>query len=69
MNFEQRKRFVAQQPALRKAISYSTHYQNEQANKKSEPPKKSEPEKKPEPPKKSEPPSSEEHHFRTGRQF
>jgi hypothetical protein len=68
MNFEQRKRFVAQQPALRKAISYSTHYQNEQANKKSEP-KKSEPEKKPEPPKKSEPPSSEEHHFRTGRQF
>jgi hypothetical protein len=68
MNFEQRKKFVAQQPALRKAISYSTHYQNEQANKKPEP-KKPEPEKKSEPQKKSEPPSSEEHHFRTGRQF
>jgi hypothetical protein len=68
MNFEQRKRFVAQQTALRKAISYSTHYQNEQANKKSEPSKKSEPAKS-EPPKKSEQSSGEEHHFRTGRQF
>jgi hypothetical protein len=44
MNFEQRKRFVAQQPALRKAIAYSTHYQAEQARKQSEPPKQPEPE-------------------------
>jgi hypothetical protein len=38
MTSEQRKRFAAQQTALKKAIAYSIQYQNEQANKPAEPP-------------------------------
>jgi hypothetical protein len=38
MTSEQRKRFAAQQTALKKAIAYSIQYQNEQANKPAESP-------------------------------
>ena len=38
MTSEQRKRFAAQQTALKKAIAYSIQYQNDQANKPPEPP-------------------------------
>jgi hypothetical protein len=65
MNFDQKRRFAAQMPTLQRAIIYSTRYQNEQANKKSEPPKKFE---SPKPPEQS---GSEESHssYRTGRHF